>query len=666
MRHTRRRTLSLVSASCAVLAGTALPTLVAAPAEAAAPRAIVGNTHPSWATESTEVGQAPSAKQISARVYLASRDQAGLDQAFTAVTTPGSASYGKYVTPAQYRARFGPAADAATKVASWLRGSGLTVSGPQQNGRYVQVSGPVAAAERAFGTDLALFRHDGGTYQAPAESVTVPAAVSGLVLSITGLSEAPAFISPKTDNGATPRASASPAAAASGPKSPAGVPAGYRSATPCSTYYGQLKARYKADGKTPLPSFAGAVRPYTVCGYRPNQLRSAYGAPAALTGKGVTVAIIDAYMSSTLLADANKYSKKSGIAPFAPGQYSTLVPKGKYRDQNVCGADDWSTEQALDVEAFHGFAPDAKLIYVAGRSCSASDLFDAQAAVVDDNRASIVSLSYGGIESSESPIDARLDTQLFKQAALQGIGFYIASGDNGDELIATGEKQVDSSGSNPYATAVGGTSLAIGAQGQYLFEAGWGTHRYSLSSTGKKWVEPSFYGGAGGGQSRIFARPFYQNGVLWRGIPPGRAVPDVAMDADPNTGMIIGLTQDFPPGVRYDEYRIGGTSLASPLFAAVQALASQAQGKRLGFANPRIYRLYKSALGYGVKAFRDVTPAHDAEANARADYLNGFNTRHGLIYSVRTFDDDTSLATRKGWDHVTGVGSPSPAYYTAR
>ena len=664
MRHTRRRTVSLASAGLVVLAGAALPTLVAAPAEAAAPRAVVRDTHPTWATQSTEVAPAPSAKPISARVYLSSRNQQGLDAAFAAVTTPGSPSYGHYITPAQYRAEFGPAPGAASKVAGWLHSSGLAVSAPQQNGRYVEVSGSVSAAERAFGTDLALFRHDGGTYQAPAESVTVPAAVSGFVLSVTGLNEAPARVTPKADNGSTPRASASPAATQN-LKSPAGYPAGYRTAAPCSSYYGQFKARAKAGGKVALPTFGGHVLPYTVCGYRPNQLRSAYGAPADLTGSGVTVAIIDAYTSPKLLSDANKYAVNSGIAPFAAGQFVALGPRGKYRDQDACAADDWSTEQSLDVEALHGFAPDAKLIYVGGRSCSPMDLYDAQVQVVDDNRASIVSLSYGGIESVESPLEAKLDTQLFKQAALQGIGFYIASGDNGDELIATGEKQVDASASNPYATAVGGTSLAIGPQGQYWFEAGWGTHRFSLSSNGKSWVESSFYGGAGGGQSKLFARPVYQNGVLWKGAPTGRGMPDVAMDADPNTGMLIGLTQDFPEGVRYDEYRIGGTSLASPLFAAVQALASQAQGKRLGFANPRIYALYKAGLSGGVQAFRDVTPAHDADANARADYLNGISSRNGLIYSVRTFDDDTSLATRKGWDHVTGVGSPSPAYYTA-
>jgi subtilase family serine protease len=308
------------------------------------------------------------------------------------------------------------------------------------------------------------------------------------------------------------------------------------------------------------------------------------------------------------------------------------------------------------------------VLYAAARSCSAADLFDAQAAVVDDNRASIVSLSYGSIESSETATDAALDTALFKQAALQGIGFYVASGDNGDELISTGKQQVDTSGSNPYATAVGGTSLGIGQRGQYTFEAGWGTQRYSLAAAGKSWVTPSFAGGAGGGTSALFAEPSYQQGVVVPGAKPGRLVPDVGMLADPNTGMIIGLTQQFPEGARYGQYRLGGTSLASPLFAAAQALASQALKVRLGFANPRIYAIYKKQLAggtNGVKAFHDVTPAAANVANARADFTNGLNLTGGLEYSIRTFDDDTSLATGKGWDRVTGVGSPAGAFYSA-
>jgi subtilase family serine protease len=137
-------------------------------------------------------------------------------------------------------------------------------------------------------------------------------------------------------------------------------------------------------------------------------------------------------------------------------------------------------------------------------------------------------------------------------------------------------------------------------------------------------------------------------------------VPDVALDADPNTGMLIRETQIFPDGRHYDEYRIGGTSLASPLMAGVQAVAEQGAGGRLGFANPAIYARASTP------AFTDVTADQTGNGVVRADYANGVDASGGILYSVRTFNQDTSLTTGPGWDDVTGVGSPSPAYITGQ
>jgi subtilase family serine protease len=463
-------------------------------------------------------------------------------------------------------------------------------------------------------------------------------------------------VSPKTDTGVTAKPSpAAPKASAAKPlASP--HPVGFRNAQPCSTFYAQQIA-------TKQPTYNGFHVPYAVCGYTPAQLRDAYGAPKSLTGKGVTVAVIDAYLSPTLLSDVNQYSRNHGVPVFAPGQFRAVTPAGGYHDQDVCDEPGWSGEQALDVEAVHGMAPGANVIYVAGASCSSVDLFSAEVAVVDANEASIVSLSYGGLESSETAGEAAVDTQLLKQAAMQGIGFYVASGDNGDELASTGLKQVDSSGSNPYATAVGGTSLAIGpvcaGRSWYWFESGWGTQNYMLSPDGKRWLNPAFYGGAGGGYSVLFDKPSYQAGFV---AGTKRGVPDVAMDADPNTGMRVGVTQQFLNGTYYSEYRAGGTSLAAPLFAGVQALTSQAQNRRLGFANPRIYALAKSKPG----AFHDVTNDYDGVANVRADFEDTVGPKGRIVYTLRTFDDDSSLQTARGWDVVTGVGSPTAAYYGAR
>ena len=133
------------------------------------------------------------------------------------------------------------------------------------------------------------------------------------------------------------------------------------------------------------------------------------------------------------------------------------------------------------------------------------------------------------------------------------------------------------------------------------------------------------------------------------------------MVGDPTTGMLVGETQDFdlpsrygPVGVHYGEYRIGGTSLSSPLMAGAQAVAEGSS--RIGFANPSIYALYRRGVYY------DVTPQGDP-GNIRSDYANGENADDGIIYSLRTFDQDSSLQTDRGWDDVTGVGAPTSRYF---
>jgi subtilase family serine protease len=670
MRPARRRAISVFTTLLAALAVAAVPALSASAQSSQAsltssretPRVEVRDSQPSWATSSAEVGQAPAAKTVNARVFLGPRSESALDAAVAAVSTPGSAAYQHYITPEQFRDKYGPTPDAAAKVSKWLRNAGLKVSGLQQNGRYFVVSGSVKSAQKAFGTKLSMFRRGNGTYQAPAQPVTVPGDVGPYILTVTGLDEAPAIATTNTKKDVLPSQSQTLRK-----EKPSDFPLGLRDAQPCDSYWGESTAT--ADRGVKLPIFQTRALYWNVCGYRPAQLRSAYGVPAGLTGKGVTVAVIDAYQSPTLVSDANHFAVDGGDPTFAPGQFTVLGPPRPFYDQAACDSvNTWYPEQAIDVEAVHALAPGANVLYEAAASCNGIDLLESEVQVVDDNRASIVSVSYGDVEANETTGQVLFDTYLFKQAALQGIGFYIATGDNGDNEFVTGQKQVGSSASNPFATAVGGTSLAVGYHGQYKWETGWGTNLWSLSVNGKQWVDPEFHGGGGGGNSVLFGEPSYQSGVVPSVSPIGRGVPDVAMDADPNTGMLLGLTQQFPNGVAYDEARVGGTSLSAPLFAAVQALTSQAQHVRLGFANPRIYALARqqySGTSTQPAAFRDVTNEHDGAATVRPDFINGIDASNGITYSVRSYDDDTSLATTQGWDDVTGVGSPSPDYYFA-
>jgi subtilase family serine protease len=216
-------------------------------------------------------------------------------------------------------------------------------------------------------------------------------------------------------------------------------------------------------------------------------------------------------------------------------------------------------------------------------------------------------------------------------------------------------------------TAVGGTSLAIGKKNNYEFETGWCTGKSSLSADGKSWVgfPGAFHGGAGGGTSARIAQPAFQKHIVpaalshANGAKAMRVVPDVSAIADPNTGFLVGQTQTWPNGtVKYGEYRIGGTSLASPVFAAIQALAQQEQGYALGFADPAIYA--RHAL------LHDVTDHPFGPkvglAVARVDFANSVDATGGLAVSVRTLGQDSSLQATKGYDDVTGVGSPTLRY----
>ena len=153
-------------------------------------------------------------------------------------------------------------------------------------------------------------------------------------------------------------------------------------------------------------------------------------------------------------------------------------------------------------------------------------------------------------------------------------------------------------------------------------------------------ADPFLYG-AGGGFSSVFARPSYQNGVVHRRIAVGRAFPDVALDADPTTGMLVGETQVFPNGVSYDEYRIGGTSLASPLMAGMVADAAQHAQGRLGFLNIG----HLQAGGGPHRRVHRRHAGHPARTSARTSQT-AWTAANGYLYSVRTFDQDSSLFTR--------------------
>ncbi|HKT56639.1 MAG TPA: S53 family peptidase [Microbacterium sp.] len=630
----------VLGVSIAVLATVAAALGGAGAANAAPTSSPIPNSSPGWLAHGTKLG--PATGSVSARVYLAPKGgMAALQALATAVSTPGSAQYRHFLTAAQYHAKFDASAATVSAVTSWLTGSGLKAT-VDANHRYVDVAGGVGAADKAFGVTISKYAHDGMTVQAPAGPASVPASLAGAVIAVNGLDTTPSVVSPKTQK----------------PGPPDG---GFRNAPVCGTWYGSATpANMPAPDGSNLPLFEGAAIPYSPCGYTGPQLRGAYeaGATAGLDGKGVTVAITDAYASPTIEADANRYATDTGDQAFATGQFSQSLPGSYTRvnsGQRQCSMPGWYGEETLDVEAVHAMAPAANIRYYAGKSCYDADLLDTFARINDENVAQIVTNSWGGVGDTVKPALLLEYQTLFLQGAAQGISYVFSSGDNGDEATAVGSPQTDYPASDPYVTAVGGTSTAITPDG-VVGETGWQTSKYVLSN-GAWTLSTSFLYGGGGGYSSNIAEPQYQKDAGIQSPNGGRAVPDVSMDADPTTGMLVGQTQTFTGAAAYDTYRIGGTSLASPLFAGITALKIQAEGGAgLGLLNPLIY----TSRGAG---FHDVTGAGIDSGAIRVDFVNGLDASNGYVYSVRTFNGaTTSLTVGTGWDTETGWGSARAAW----
>ncbi len=614
------------------MASVLLVTSFAASTVSAAPsgRAALSGSVPPWATAATFKQAADTTASVGFRVYFGWSSPQGAAAIAAAVSDPHSASYGHYLTPAQFRQQFAPSQASVNTVTSWLRSQGFTIDYTPQNNHYVAAEGTLAQAAAAFGTSFGLYAYQGNVLLSPTSALTVPASFSGIVEGIVGLDDSAALVHTNhvVDGNAPPSA-------------------GFRNAPPLSAYWAEQTSPYSypagfADVASP------ATASWTVKGYTPDQIKGAYGISSAYNGAGQTVAIIDAYASPTILADVNQWSVNRGLPTMTGSQFRQQVAPGTYkRPQNPKqDPQGWYGEETLDVEAVHGMAPAANIVYV-GAPNNYQDLDAAMNHVVDQHLAQIVTNSYGfSTEALPAGFIKPLEDTLI-QAAAEGIGVYFSSGDGGDETSVVGSATPDWPASSPWVTAVGGTSIGIDGSNVRALETGWGTSNYNCDKVTLVCTRTGWLYGAGGGFSKLFPEPSWQ---LSAGSFSGRAVPDVAALADPQTGLLVGQTQTFPNGASYDEYRIGGTSLASPIFAGLMALADQAKGSPHGFANPLFYA--------NAGSFTDILSVKTAVA--RRNFVNGVDNSLGTVDRLRTFDDYSGSPTQHtgpSWDNVTGLGT---------
>jgi subtilase family serine protease len=693
-----RRTIRITAAAGAAALAFTVALTTATAADAAPSRGTLPGSVPAWATAKALKGAAPASDVVHARVYLPWRNQSQLDALAAAVSTPGNASYGKYLTAQQFHQQYAPVQADVVAVQKWLRDAGFTIVDTPDNDHYVAVEGTVAQAQSAFGTTLGLYTAYGQTLRAPEATPTVPAEVAGKVSAVVGLDDSAKLIASQRTDGNAPA------------KQGHGAPgAGFRVGQPCAAYYGASTVT------TDVPVYGDDTTPLAPCGYTPAQIRGLYGLAADDTGANQTVAFVGATASPTIVQDVTTYSGKHGLP--APS-IRQIVPPGVYRHpdtpQQVPG--DFYGEETLDAEAIHTTAPDANLLFV-GSSNAYQDFDVSINHIVDRHLASIISISYGfaGEGVPQGFINA-LD-KTFQQAVATGIGIYVSSGDSGDEIANTGTAQPDFYANDPNVTAVGGTSASIvpiagtaplvaqtssrengvvtpvyggggtpatvaAANWTRDFEVGWQTSNdpfnkgaaidpttngspvYTLTGTLSAPLPSTYTSGAGGGVSRVFAKPAYQSALPGS----GRLVPDISALADPNTGFLVGQTQQFPEGAHYDEYRIGGTSLAAPLMAGIAAVLNQKNGAPLGFLNPLIYRSYST----GAATYYDVdqndlfcggdgcTADDTLPAVVRTNYADNLSAASGLVFSVRTQETPlTTLHTVRGYDVGSGVGTPN-------
>jgi subtilase family serine protease len=685
---------------------------------------------------------------ITAGVYLADRDTAAMTALAQAVSTPGTAQYHHYLTAAQAKSLFAPTAAEARSVESWASSNGLRVGAVTSGfGAHVQVTGTASAIARAFGVKFGSYqagtRKAAQRFWAPEEAASVPASIRGDVLTVTGLDSA--------KHEATPDETLPPPGQ------------NYFVAPWSSAYYAQKIAAGPfgtvAGTTTKIPTVNGQAQPWTNTGYTPAQVRGAYNvAKSGETGKGVTVAVIDAYTPPTLESDASEYAQWAAgqpggnpalDKPFANGQFTIVQHPGATTyddtlpsDATDCGAAGWYGESTLDVESVHGMAPDANVTYIGASDCTDQGLGNAVAYVVNTHAASIVTDSWG--EPYDGSSLTSVYDQMFEAGATEGIGFFFSSGDEGYEdpnyEDPTDQVEVDYPDSSPWVTSVGGTSLAIGQNDNYEGETAWGTflNPLSVSSSGKSsWtfaptdtrdelLSGLYDGSSGGGVAYAYAQPWYQKNVvpttlaetevtstyntgtaafgtvtlaynesLTTASSPRRVTPDVSALADPSTGVAVGETlfgpdnaQGVPGPEKFYISRIGGTSVASPTFAGIEADAQQAAGQPIGFANPAIYGLDARSSG----AFHNITdnPGGTTFYEVRSNYTDADNETLPLVTYLRTLGADgftgsnvtfpavpagalgtgspalpsvtvnleSALQANGGYSDVTGVGSP--------
>ncbi len=600
------------SSSIALAAIVGCAAITAPSALAASPHGVRVGSAP-VVPRNFHVGNAlPSTKLLNLTIALQPQDPAALQSFATAVADPSSPLFRQYLTVPEFAQRFGATTTQVQAVQSALRAQGLDVGTPAANNLTLPVTGTAGQVEKAFSTSLAqVTTTSGRSAYANEEAPAVPSTVASYVQGVIGLD------SLALDQPQQVKSLAKPSSAAQSTAARSQVVTG--GPQPCGEATAALNGiNFTVDGLASAYQFS------------PLYLAGDLGA-------GQTVAVFEQqpYQPSDIAtfqacfgtsASVTNVDVDGGPGPYTPGT-----------------SDDG--EAALDIEVVLGMAPRANVLVYEGPGAANSPV-DIISAIVTQNRARVISSSWGECEALTGGAVMGAENTLLQEAAAQGQTFVVSSGDSGSEQCS----QVDPNNtslsvlnpaSQPFATGIGGTTMnpAGPPPSEYVWNEG---------------PKAQGGGGSGGGVSAQWPMPAYQStapttlGVINSGssaAPCGstsfcREVPDVAADADAQTGYVVYVNGGGQNG---GWVTIGGTSAAAPLWAALFAVANSSptcRGVPIGFANPSLYAIAGSSY---LSNFHDVTGAYPGQGFVPNNDTLGVN--NGAFPVGPNYDMTTGLGT---------------------
>jgi len=486
-----------------------------------------------------------------------------------------------YMTREEHAAKHGADPADIAKVEAFAKENGLRVGDTNPSQRTVTLSGTAPAYSKAFGVELKMYNAGDVAYRGREGDILIPENLQGIITSVTGLDNRP-FAKP---------------------------------------HYRIRRGSARAAGAARTTAETSASAASIPSGFTPLQLASLYNFPKNLDGTGQTIAILE-LGGGFHPQELTTYFQSLGIAK-PPSVTAASYPNGGMNDPgtNALDPNNPDVEVMLDIEVSGAIAPGAKIVVYFAPDASDQSFLGVMNAIITDavNKPNIVSISWGGPEESATTQFQNEFDQLVQSAAHLGITVCVAAGDNGSADFAADDPNwdkkahVDFPASDPFVLACGGTQLTS-SSGTISKEVVW---------------DDGTNDGTGGGVSRVFALPSYQQsaGVPKAADPAGpvmRGIPDVAGDAAPASGYRILCDGTSFPDPSQGLPPVGGTSAVAPLWAGLIARINQGLNKPAGFLNPLLYAAPANAT------FRDITQGTNGDYKAD-----------------------------RGWDACTGLGTPN-------